>query len=97
MGFIRLSSQQSSKTGHQGADEDPAGEKLASLSTAPPLLSSPWRQRWLPLGVPAHTGPEAAAKAGTGAPKQTETCLERWGGGVLTPTPTHQPPKALKD
>lgn len=55
------------ETGHQGADEDPAGEKLASLSAAPPLLSSPWRWCPLPGGVPAYTGPEPAAKGGAGA------------------------------
>lgn len=68
------------ETGHQGADEDPAGEKLASLSAAPPLLSSPWRRSLLPGGVPAHTGPEAAAKGGAGA-YQTEFRLESWGEG----------------
>lgn len=66
-GFIRLSENQSGETGHQGADGDPAGEKLASPSAGPPVLSSPWRLSCLPCRVPTHPRPEAAAKGGAGA------------------------------
>lgn len=63
------------ETGCQGADEDPAVEKLAFPSAGPPLLSSPWRPSWLPGRVPTHRGPEAAAEGGAGA-EQTEARLE---------------------